>query len=252
MWRSQVRWMTILLIKSFMLNKNMNLNWLQWHLWSRNENENQKMCTIPIVWIWLKWLSDATILHIDFKKKSYPPSNPPPLAKSCVRACEQVVWWSSGVPHPWWRCFSTIKANSTRTVRGVCPRWKINCGKNCYLLYICRLCMVVFSKQTTLLIHIIIHTNGTIKKNYFSHHTLEEKKIPALYGAENFFLSLKTCKKNIPAWPNPPPPLEVKWSLLYILNDLCYFKVTDISLSYTICTSTIGWQKPLCWLHYLE
>ena len=31
-----------------------------------NENENQKMCTIPIVWIWLKWLSDATILHIDF------------------------------------------------------------------------------------------------------------------------------------------------------------------------------------------
>ena len=40
--------------------------------------------------------------------------------------------------------------------------------------------MVVF----TLLIHIIIHTDGTIKKNYFSHHTLEEKKIPALYGAE--------------------------------------------------------------------
>ena len=31
-----------------------------------NENENQKMCTIPIVCIWLKWLSDATILHIDF------------------------------------------------------------------------------------------------------------------------------------------------------------------------------------------
>ena len=62
--------------------------------------------------------------------------------------------------------------------------------------------MVVFSKQITLLVHIIIHTNGTIKKN----DTLEEKKIPALYGAEQNFLSLKTCKTNIPAWPNPPPP----------------------------------------------
>ena len=59
--------------------------------------------------------------------------------------------------------------------------------------------MVVFSKQITLLIHIIIHTNGTIKKNYFSPHTLEKKKIPALYGAEKKILSLKTCKKNIPA-----------------------------------------------------
>ena len=45
--------------------------------------------------------------------------------------------------------------------------------------------MVVFSKQITLLIHIIIHTNG--KKKDFSHHTLEEKKISALYGAEIFF-----------------------------------------------------------------
>ena len=33
------------------------------------------------------------------------------------------------------------------------------------------------------------------------------------------FLSLKTCKKNIPAWPNPPPPLEVKWSLPYKRED---------------------------------
>ena len=57
--------------------------------------------------------------------------------------------------------------------------------------------MVVFSKQITLLMHIIIQTNGTIKK-IFLHHTLE-KKIPALYGAEKKFLSLKTCKKNIPA-----------------------------------------------------
>ena len=58
--------------------------------------------------------------------------------------------------------------------------------------------MVVFSKQITLLIHIINHTNCTIKQNYFLHHTLE-KKIPALYGAEKKNLSLKTCKKNIPA-----------------------------------------------------
>ena len=47
--------------------------------------------------------------------------------------------------------------------------------------------MVVFSKQITLLIHIIIHMNSTIKKNYFLHHTLEKKKIPALYGAEKKF-----------------------------------------------------------------
>ena len=66
--------------------------------------------------------------------------------------------------------------------------------------------MVVFSKQITLLIHIIIHTNGTITKNYFSHHTLEEKKMPALYGAENFFLSLKTCNKKYSSLTKPPPP----------------------------------------------
>ena len=52
-----------------------------------NENENQKMYTIPIVWIWLKWLSDATILHIDFKKipGENPPTprrTPPPLPKA--------------------------------------------------------------------------------------------------------------------------------------------------------------------------
>ena len=48
--------------------------------------------------------------------------------------------------------------------------------------------MVVFSKQITLLIHIIIHTNGTIKKKIFLHHTLK-KKNPALYGAEKKILS---------------------------------------------------------------
>ena len=75
--------------------------------------------------------------------------------------------------------------------------------------------MVVFSKQITLLIHIIIHTNGTIKKNTSRIIHWKKKKIPALYGAEKKILSLKTCKKNIPAWPKKPtpPPLEVKWSL---------------------------------------
>ena len=58
--------------------------------------------------------------------------------------------------------------------------------------------MVVFSKQITLLIHIIIHTNGTIQK-MTSRIIHWKKKIPALYGAENLFLSLKTCNKNIPA-----------------------------------------------------
>ena len=185
-----------------------------------NENENQKMCTIPIVWIWLKWLSDATILHIDFKK--IPGENPrtspsnPPLPKAAYGSCEQVVWWSSGVPHPWWRCFSTIKANSTRTLPPellcVCPRWKINCGKNCSLLYICRLCMVVFSKQITLLMHIIIHTNGTIKK-ITSGIIHWKKKFPALYGAEKNFCLWKNVQKIIQPDQTPPPPLAVKWSL---------------------------------------
>ena len=58
--------------------------------------------------------------------------------------------------------------------------------------------MVVFSKQITLLIHIIIHTNGTIQK-ITSRLIHWKKKIPALYGAEKKILSLKTCKKNIPA-----------------------------------------------------
>ena len=174
-----------------------------------NENENQKMCTIPIVWIWLKWLSDATILHINFTTPVPPSNPPPPLAKSCVRACEQVVWWSSGVPHSWRRCFSTIKANSTRTLPPellcVCPRWKINCGKNCSLLYICRLCMVVFSKQITLLIHIIIHTNGTCTIWLLASY-IGKEKFPALYGAEKKILSLKTCKKIFQPDQTPPPP----------------------------------------------
>ena len=58
--------------------------------------------------------------------------------------------------------------------------------------------MVVFSKQITLLIHIIIQTNGTIKKRLLASY-IGKKNIPALYGAEKKILSLKTCKKNIPA-----------------------------------------------------
>ena len=59
--------------------------------------------------------------------------------------------------------------------------------------------MVVFSKQITLLIHIIIHMNGTIKKITSRIIHWKKKFFSALYGAENKFLSLKTCKKNIPA-----------------------------------------------------
>ena len=67
--------------------------------------------------------------------------------------------------------------------------------------------MVIFYKQITLLIHIIIHMNGTIKTNYFSHHTLEYKKIPALYGAgkKNFCL-WKHVKKIFQPDQTPPPP----------------------------------------------
>ena len=46
--------------------------------------------------------------------------------------------------------------------------------------------MIVFSKQITLLIHIIIHTNGTIKK--ITSRIIHWKKIiQALYGAEKNF-----------------------------------------------------------------
>ena len=132
------------------------------------ENENQKMCTIPIVWIWLKWLSDATILHIDFNK--IPGENPrtPRWTPPCQKL--RTGLWTSGMMV--FGSTTLLKPTAPERyhqsycvyARGVCPRWKINCGKNCSLLYICRLCMVVFSKQITLLIHIIIHTNGTIKK----------------------------------------------------------------------------------------
>ena len=60
--------------------------------------------------------------------------------------------------------------------------------------------MVVFSKQITLLIHIIIHMNGTIKKITSRIIHWKKKNVqPSIYGAEKKFLSLKTCKKNIQA-----------------------------------------------------
>ena len=54
-----------------------------------------KMCTIPIVWIWLKWLSDATILHIDLKKN--PGDNPrtPRRTPPCQKL--RTGLWTSGM-----------------------------------------------------------------------------------------------------------------------------------------------------------
>ena len=167
-------------------------------------NENQKMCTIPIVWIWLKWLSDATILHIDFKK--IPGENPPTPRRTPPCQKLRTGLWISGMMVFWeyhtpgGGVSALLKPTAPERynqsycvyVRGVCLRWKINCGKNCSLLYICRLCMVVFSKQITLLIHIIIHTNGTIKKITSRIIHWKKKKIPALYGAEKKILSRKT------------------------------------------------------------
>ena len=46
--------------------------------------------------------------------------------------------------------------------------------------------MVVFSKQITLLIHIIFHTNGSIKK-ITSRILHWKQKMSALYGAEKKF-----------------------------------------------------------------
>ena len=160
-------------------------------------------------------------LKISGGEPPYPP--PPRLAKSCVRACEQVVWWSSGVPHPWWRCFSTIKAISTRTLPPellcVCPRWKLNCGQNCFLLFICRLCMVVVSKQITLLIHIIIHTNGTIKR-ITSRIIHWKKNYSPLWCWKNVSVS-ENMSTKYSSLTKPPPPLEVKWSLPYAVFSYC-------------------------------
>ena len=70
---------------TFMLNKKYEYQLATVTLMISNENENQKMCTIPSVRIWLKWLSDATILHIDLKNKSggRPPTPvEPPVPKA--------------------------------------------------------------------------------------------------------------------------------------------------------------------------
>ena len=153
--------------------------------------------------------------HIDFKKIPGRTPVPPPCQKLRT-GLWTMVWWYDGLREyhtPGGGVSALLKPTAPERyhqsycvyVRGVCPRWKISCGQNCSLLYICRLCMVVFSKQITLLIHIIIHTNGTIKK-ITSRIIHWKKKIPALLWCWKKILSLKTCKKNIPAWPKPPPP----------------------------------------------
>ena len=178
------------------------------------------MCTIPIVWIWLKWLSDATILHIDFTKipgenPRTPPSTPPPLPKAASGPMNK---WDDGLREyhtPGGGVSALLKPTAPERyhqsycvyVRGVCPRWKNKLWKKLFLLYICRLYMVVFSKQITLLIHIIIHTNGTIKKNYFSPHTLEEKKFqPSMVLKKNFCLWKHVKKIFQPDQKTHPPP----------------------------------------------
>ena len=64
--------------------------------------------------------------------------------------------------------------------------------------------MVVFSKQITLLIHIIIHTTKRYnKKNYFSHHTLEIYS--PLWCWEKNSVS-ENMYKNYSSLTKPPPP----------------------------------------------
>ena len=143
-----------------------------------------------------------------FKKMSggqppYPPSNPP-LPKA---AYGPVNKWYDGPRQyhtPGGGVSALLKPTAPERyhqsycvyVRGVCPRWKINCGKNCSLLYICRLCMVVFSKQITLLIHTI------------SHHTLEEKKFQPSMVLKKKFCLWKHVKKIFQPDQkiHPPPP----------------------------------------------
>ena len=60
------------------------------------------------------------------------------------------------------------------------------------------------------------------KKKYFSHHTLEEQKMPALYGAEkknSVSENIKIFQPDQKTHP-PPPPLEVKWSLPYVHENM--------------------------------
>ena len=59
--------------------------------------------------------------------------------------------------------------------------------------------MVVFSKQITLLIHIIIHTNGTLKKMTYRIIHGKKKNFQPSMVLKKKILSLKTCTKNIPA-----------------------------------------------------
>ena len=104
-------------------------------------------------------------------------------------------------------------------VRGVCPRWKINCGKKCSLLYICRLCMVVFSKQITLLIHIIIHTNGTIKKiTSRIIHWKKKKFQPSMVLTKKFCLWKHIKKIFQPDQNLPPPPWKSNGRSLMCIN----------------------------------
>ena len=65
--------------------------------------------------------------------------------------------------------------------------------------------MVVFSKQITLLIHIIIHTNGTIKKFTSRIHWKKKKFQPSMVLKKKFCLR-KHVKKIFQPDQTPPPP----------------------------------------------
>ena len=150
MWRSQVRWMTILLIKSFMLNKNMNLNWLQWHLsvydleWKlKSENVHNSHC-LNMVEMALRCHHLAYRFKTNSGGDPRTPRRTPPLPKA---AYGPVNKWYDGLREyhtPGGGVSALLKPTAPERyhqsycvyVRGVCPRWKINCVKNCSLLYI--------------------------------------------------------------------------------------------------------------------
>ena len=144
-----------------------------------------------------------------------------------------ILWCSTWVPHPWQRSYSISKANTTSTLPPelLCiHHWLIiNYGENCSVLYICMFMYAcVYSKEKPTF---LIHTNGA-NKIVFSDHT-HWKKISALYFDEKNPLCLWKHVQKI--FQPDQIPLEVKWSLPYIIIYIC-----------KLCAVTFTVRTPNC------
>ena len=85
--RSKCMWMTILIIKSY--TKNMNLNWLQWHLWSgikmkiKNVHNSQSQNMVEMA------LRCQHCAYRFLKNSGGWPPVEPPIATKLRRACNR-------------------------------------------------------------------------------------------------------------------------------------------------------------------